>query len=49
MSQIPLKNTAVTNGTEFTLQTDVDVTTTAQNIGNYMPGATIVSGEIACP
>jgi hypothetical protein len=49
MSQIPLKNTSVTNGTEFTLQTDSDVTTTAQNIGNYMPGATIISGEIACP
>jgi len=49
MSQIPLLNASVTNGTEFTLQTDSTVTTTAQNIGNYMPGATVISAEIACP
>ena len=48
-SQIPLKNTAVTEGTEFTLQTDSTITVTAQNIGNYMPGATIISAEIFCP
>jgi len=47
--QIPLKNTSVTNGTEFSLQTDLDVTTTAQDIGTYAPGQTITHLEVYCP
>ncbi len=44
-SQIPLSSSMV-EGTETTLTTDPLVTTTAQDIGTYMPGATIVSLEI---
>jgi hypothetical protein len=47
--QIPLKNTSVTNGTEFSLQTDSDVTTTSQDIGTYAPGQTITSLEVYAP
>lgn len=47
--QIPLKNTSVTNGTEFSLQTDSSVTTTAQDIGTYAPGQTITHLEVYCP
>ena len=47
--QIPLKNTSVTNGTEFTLQTDSDVTTTAQDIGTYAVGQTITHLEVYAP
>ena len=47
--QIPLKNESVTNGTEFTLQTDSDVTTTSQDIGTYAPGQTITSLEVYAP
>ena len=36
-------------GTETTLQTDDTFTVTAQNIGNYKPGATILSGEVYAP
>ena len=48
-TQIPLKNTAQLEGTEFSLTTDTDLTTTAQDIGTYMPGATITSVEIFAP
>jgi hypothetical protein len=48
-SQIPLKNTAQLEGTEFSLTTDTDLTTTAQDAGTYMPGATVVSMEIFAP
>ena len=47
--QIPLKNTSVTNGTEFSLQTDSDVTTTSQDIGTYAPGQTITHLEVYAP
>jgi len=47
--QIPLRNDSQAEGTEFTLTTDTNLTTTAQNIGNYKPGATVVSGEIFAP
>lgn len=47
--QIPLRNDSQAEGTEFTLTTDTNLTTTAQNIGNYKPGATVVSGEIYAP
>ena len=47
--QIPLRADSQAEGTEFTLQTDTNLTTVAQNIGNYKPGATIVSGEIFSP
>jgi hypothetical protein len=48
-TQIPLKNTAQLEGTEFSLTTDVDLTTVAQDIGTYMPGSTITSLEIFAP
>jgi hypothetical protein len=48
-SQIPLKNTAQLEGTEFSLTTDTDLTTVAQDVGSYMPGATITSIEIFAP
>lgn len=47
--QIPLRNDSVTNGTEFSLQTDTNLTTTAQDIGTYKPGATVTSLEVFCP
>ena len=47
--QIPLRNDGQAEGTAFTLTTDTNLTTTAQNIGNYKPGATVVSGEIFAP
>ena len=48
-SQIPLRNDAKAEGTEFTLTTDTNLTVTAQDIGTYMPGATISSLEIFAP
>jgi len=47
--QIPLRGDTKAEGTEFTLQTDTNLTTTAQDIGTYMPGATIVSVEVFAP
>ena len=47
--QIPLRGDTKAEGTEFSLQTDTNLTTTAQDIGSYMPGATIVSVEVFCP
>ena len=44
--QIPLRNDSVTNGTEFTLQTDSNVTTTAQDIGTYAPNQTLQAIEV---
>lgn len=48
-SQIPLRVDSQAEGAEFTLTTDTNLTTVAQNIGNYMPGATVVSAEIFAP
>jgi hypothetical protein len=47
--QIPLRNDSVTNGTEFTLQTDSNVTTTAQDIGTYAPGQMLTAVEVFAP
>lgn len=47
--QIPLRGDTKAEGTEFTLQTDDNLTTTAQDIGTYMPGATLVSVEVFAP
>lgn len=47
--QIPLRNDSVTNGTEFTLQTDSNVTTTAQDIGTYAPGQMLTQIEVFAP
>jgi len=44
-SQIPLSSSMV-EGTETTLTTDASVTVTAQDVGTYMPGATITSIEV---
>ena len=46
---IPLQNTSQAEGTEFTLQTNATYTVTQQNIGDYAPGQTIVSGSIQAP
>ena len=47
--QIPLRADTQAEGTEFTLQTDSNLTTVAQNVGNYKPGATITAAEIFAP
>lgn len=47
--QIPLRNDSVTNGTEFTLQTDSNVTTTSQDIGTYAPNQTLQAIEVFAP
>lgn len=48
-SQIPLRTDSVSEGTETTITTDSNLTTTAQDIGTYMPGATITSLELFAP
>ena len=45
-TQIPLATSAV-EGTETTIKTDAVITTTAQDLGTYMPGATIVALELS--
>ena len=47
--QIPLRTDSVAEGTETTITTDSNVTVTAQNVGTYKPGATVMSGEIMAP
>ncbi len=47
--QIPLRVDSQAEGTEFSLTTDTNLTTTAQDVGTYKPGATVVSGEIFAP
>lgn len=47
--QIPLRTDSVAEGTETTITTDSNLTTTAQSVGTYKPGATIMSGEIMAP
>jgi len=49
MDQIPLRTDSVAEGTETTITTDSNLTVTAQDIGTYKPGVTIVSGEITAP
>lgn len=47
--QIPLRVDSTAEGAEFSLTTDTNLTTTAQDIGTYMPGATVVSVEVFAP
>ena len=47
--QIPLRTDSVAEGTETTITTDSNLTTTAQDVGTYKPGATVMSGEICAP
>ena len=47
--QIPLRTDSVAEGTETTITTDSNLTTTAQDVGTYKPGATVMSGEITAP
>jgi len=48
-TQIPLRVDTVAEGTEHSVTTDTNLTTTAQDIGTYMPGATIVALELFAP
>lgn len=48
-TQIPLRVDSQAEGTEFSLTTDTNLTTTAQDIGTYMPAATVTSLEIFAP
>ena len=48
-SQIPLRVDTVAEGTEHSVTTDTNLTTTAQDIGSYMPGATVVALELFAP
>jgi len=47
--QIPLRTDSVAEGTESTITTDANLTTTAQDVGTYKPGVQIVSGELTAP
>jgi len=47
--QIPLRTDSVAEGTETTITTDANLTTTSQSVGTYKPGATVMSGEIMAP
>jgi len=44
--EIPLREDSASNGTEFSLNTDSNVTTVATDIGSYKPGTTITHGFI---
>jgi len=47
--QIPLRVDSKAEGTEHTVTTDTNLTVTAQDIGTYKPGSTVVSLELFCP
>ena len=47
--QIPLRTDSVPEGTETTITTDANLTVTAQDVGTYKPGTTVMSGEIISP
>lgn len=47
--QIPLRTDSVAEGTETTITTDSNLTTTAQDVGTYKPGSTVVSLELFAP
>lgn len=47
MDEIPLRNDSQAEGTEFSLTTDTNITTVAQDVGSYKPGATVTHGYIA--
>lgn len=46
---IPLRATSQAEGTEAPIGTDASFTTTSQDIGSYMPGATIIALELFAP
>jgi len=48
-NQIALRTDSVPEGTETTITTDSNLTTTSQDLGTYKPGATVVSLEIFAP
>lgn len=47
MDEIPLRVDSQAEGTEFSLTTDTNITTVAQDIGSYKPGAVITHGYVA--
>lgn len=47
--QIPLRVDSVAEGTEHSVTTDTNLTVTAQDIGTYKPGATVISLELFAP
>lgn len=47
--QIPLRTDSVPEGTETTITTDANLTTTAQDVGTYKPGVMVMSGELTAP
>jgi len=48
-SQIPLRVDSVAEGTEHTITTDTNLTTTAQDVGTFQPGSTVTSMELFAP
>ena len=48
-TQIPLRVDSVAEGSEHSVTTDTALTAVAQDVGTYMPGAVVISGEIFCP
>jgi len=48
-TQIPLRVDTVAEGTEHSVTTDTNLTTTAQDIGTYQPGSTVVALELFAP
>ena len=47
--QIPIRTDSVAEGTETTITTDANLTVTAQSVGTYKQGATVMSAEITAP
>lgn len=47
--QIPVRTDSVAEGTETTITTDSNLTVTAQSVGTYKQGSTVISAEIQCP
>lgn len=45
--QIPLRVDSTAEGTEATITTDTNLTVTAQDIGDYKPGATVTGGFVS--
>ena len=45
---IPVYRSDLAEGTLEEVQTDADFTTSAQSIGDYAPGQTVVGGHVAC-
>jgi hypothetical protein len=48
-TMIPLRNDSQAEGTEFSLTTDTNFTTVAQNAGDYVPGKTVQRGIVNAP